>query len=150
MLDIADELKPFVTNYKINLVEVRDNKIVFKNQKNKDLFALLKIIYDNKTDRKKKRQQLEQYSNNRTIDETVIKVVASTTNVGMDILKKEDEVTVCALWDEVREEGRNEGENKLATLINRLIADKRQDDISKATTDENIRQEMYKEYGITD
>jgi hypothetical protein len=47
-------------------------------------------------------------------------------------------------------QGIPKGENKLATLINKLIEDKRQEDISKVTTDENIRQKMYKEYGIID
>jgi hypothetical protein len=47
-------------------------------------------------------------------------------------------------------QGINQGENRLAQLINRLIADNRQEDIAKVTTDEAIRKEMYKKYGIVD
>jgi flagellar biosynthesis/type III secretory pathway protein FliH len=46
--------------------------------------------------------------------------------------------------------GISQGENKLAQLINLLIADNRQEDIAKVTTDEAIRKEMYKKYGIVD
>jgi hypothetical protein len=46
--------------------------------------------------------------------------------------------------------GISQGENKLAQLINLLIADNRQEDIAKVTTDEAVRKEMYKKYGIVD
>jgi hypothetical protein len=47
-------------------------------------------------------------------------------------------------------QGISQGENRLAQLINQLIADNRQEDIAKVTTDEAIRKEMYKKYGIVD
>jgi hypothetical protein len=47
-------------------------------------------------------------------------------------------------------EGRAVGENKLAELINRLLADNRQEDIARVTSDENVRRKMYEEYGIVD
>jgi hypothetical protein len=110
-------------------------------------------MYDGKADRQIKRQQIEDYSAQRKIDETVVKVIASVTNVNMDIFEKED-VTMCELWEEVKAEGKaegkSEGEDKLARLINRLISDKRLDDVSKASNDKTIRQALYKEYGITD
>jgi hypothetical protein len=46
--------------------------------------------------------------------------------------------------------GISQGENRLAQLINQLIADNRQEDIAKVTTDEAIRKEMYKKYRIVD
>jgi hypothetical protein len=51
---------------------------------------------------------------------------------------------------EGRAEGIGQGENKLARLINELIADNRQEDVVRVTTDEKIRKEMYEKYGITD
>jgi hypothetical protein len=139
MLRLPDELKPYVNDFKINLVEVRDNDLEFHNQDNKDLFTLLKIMYDNGIDRIIKRQQLEHYSIQHNVDQTVVKVIASVTNVNMDIFEKEGDVTVCELWDEVRQEGRVEGEikgeDKLAKLINKLMNEKRFDDVTKATID---------------
>jgi hypothetical protein len=156
MLRLPDELKPYVNDFKINLVEVRDNDLEFHNQDNKDLFTLLKIMYDGNIDRKIKRQQLEHYSVQRKIDQTVVKVIASVTNVNMDIFKKEGNVTVCELWDEVRQEGKAEGriegeikgEDKLAKLINKLMNEKRFDDVTKATTDADYRKTLYTEYKI--
>jgi predicted transposase YdaD len=78
----------------------------------------------------------------------------------MGIFKKEDDVTVCELWDEVRQEGRQEGkeegrqegrqegEDKLARLISKLMTEKRFDDVTKATTDAEYRKALYDEYSI--
>jgi hypothetical protein len=44
--------------------------------------------------------------------------------------------------------GRIEGENKLASLINKMIADNKSDDIIKVTSDEVIREDYYKKYNI--
>jgi hypothetical protein len=50
--------------------------------------------------------------------------------------------------NEGRIEGINLGENRLAQLINKMVADDKSDDIIKVTTDENIRKEYYKKYNI--
>jgi hypothetical protein len=153
MLRLPDELKPYVNDFKINLVEVRDNNLVFHNQDNRDLFSLLKIMYDGKADRQTKRQQLEQYSAQRKVDQTVVKVIASVTNVNMAIFEKEEDVTVCELWDEVKKEGMTEGEAKgedrLAKLINQLMSENRLDDVTKVTMDTDYRKELYAKYSIT-
>jgi hypothetical protein len=165
MLRLPDELKPYVNDFKLNLLEVRDNDLVFHNQDNNDLFSLLKIMYDVNADRQTKRQQLEQYSTQRKVDQTVVKVIASVTNVNMDIFEKEEEVTMCELWDEVRDEGRIEGraegriegraegeikgEDRLAKLVNRLMSENRFDDVTKVTMDTAYRQELYAKYSIT-
>jgi hypothetical protein len=47
-----------------------------------------------------------------------------------------------------RTKGRIEGENKLASLINKMIADNKSDDIIKVTSDEVIREDYYKKYNI--
>jgi predicted transposase YdaD len=79
----------------------------------------------------------------------------------MDIFEKEEEVTMCELWDEVRDEGRIEGriegeikgeikgEDKLAKLVNRLMSENRFDDVTKVTMDTAYRQELYAKYSIT-
>jgi hypothetical protein len=105
-------------------------------------------MYDSNIDRKIKRQQLEQYSAQRKVDQTVVKVIASVTNVNMDIFKKEGDVSVCELWDEVRQEGEKKGEDKLAKLINKLMNEKRFDDVTRATTDAEYRKTLYTEYKI--
>jgi hypothetical protein len=48
----------------------------------------------------------------------------------------------------LRIEGINLGENKLAQLINKMVADNKSEDITKITTDENTRKGYYKKYNI--
>jgi hypothetical protein len=108
MLDLPEELKPFINNFKVNLVEARDNNLVFHNQNNKDLFSLLKIIYDDMVDRKERREQIKNYEKARTIDKSVRMVIAATSKVNLNEYEKEEDATVCKLWDEVREDGRAE------------------------------------------
>ena len=47
-----------------------------------------------------------------------------------------------------RAEGRAEGENKLLSLIDALYNVGRQDDIAKLYADKNLREKLYKEFGI--
>ena len=47
-----------------------------------------------------------------------------------------------------KEEGRQEGENLLATLINKLISLGRNDDITKVTTDQAFRENLYIQFGL--
>jgi hypothetical protein len=112
MLDLPEELKPFITNYKVNLVEARDNNLIFHNQNNKDLFSLLRIIYDDSTDRRVRREQIAQYESDRNIDKSVCMAVAATSRVNLKEYEKEADAIVCNLWDEVRAEGREEGKEE--------------------------------------
>ena len=48
----------------------------------------------------------------------------------------------------LREEGREEGETRLATLLNRLFSDNRMEDARLVLTDKNLREKLYREYGI--
>lgn len=45
-------------------------------------------------------------------------------------------------------EGRQEGEAKLGLLISKLLAASRLDDATAASTDEDRRNQLYKEFGI--
>ena len=47
-----------------------------------------------------------------------------------------------------KEEGRQEGENLLATLINKLISLGRNEDITKVTTDQAFRENLYIQFGL--
>ncbi len=49
-----------------------------------------------------------------------------------------------------KQEGREEGEVRLAVLIKQLLSEKRIEDIEKVTTDPNYRKKMYKMYEMED
>lgn len=51
---------------------------------------------------------------------------------------------------DAREEGREEGEMKLAALISKLIMLGRDEDVKRAVSDEKIRGMLYKEFGMID
>lgn len=53
-------------------------------------------------------------------------------------------------WDKASciAKGKRDGEQRLATLINKLLEANRADDIPKVTTDDDYRQKLYQEYGI--
>lgn len=48
----------------------------------------------------------------------------------------------------LREEGREEGETRLATLLNHLFSDNRTEDAKLVLTDKNLREKLYREYEI--
>ncbi len=48
-----------------------------------------------------------------------------------------------------REEGRAEGENKLARLISCLLSNGKADDVETAVKDIDKRQQLYLQYGIS-
>lgn len=51
MLDISEELKPYVNDYKMHLIEARNNNLPLSHPDNRVLFQLCSIILDeNKTD----------------------------------------------------------------------------------------------------
>ena len=49
---------------------------------------------------------------------------------------------------ENQEIGKKIGETRVRTLVEKLIADGRYEDIEKMVTDEEYLQELYEEYGI--
>lgn len=67
---------------------------------------------------------------------------------------------MCEIADRIRKEGKQEGikegiqegikegESLLASLLNRLFADGRTEDVKKAVTDISARSKLYEEYGI--
>ena len=106
--------KTLVSNYDIKIIDMKKNNLNLNNQNNKDLFKVLSIVYDNEKDRKERGQELAEYEYSRRIDDKVIDVIAATTGVKIDY-GKEDKRKVCRLWEELREDGREEG--ILITLI---------------------------------
>ena len=62
MLEIPKEWKEFVNDYKMLLVEARENDLKLHNINNQDLFNLLEILLDTKTPQSKIREKAMQYS----------------------------------------------------------------------------------------
>jgi hypothetical protein len=136
MLNLPEELKPFINNFKVNLVEARDNNLIFHNQNNKDLFSLLRIINNNSLDTKTRRKQIQDYENAHDIDKSVRMAIAATSKVSLKKYEKESDATMCKLWDDIRNEGIAEGEalgrtnGRRDDIISMLTNGKKPEDIS--------------------
>ena len=111
MLVIPDRIKSFVGNYPINIIQMRDSRLLFHNQYNVDLFTVMSIVYDNEKTMDQKIEELGQYESERDIDEKVIDVIVATTNLKVN-KKKAGEQKMCTFWDELREYGKNEGKRE--------------------------------------
>ena len=113
MLEIPEELKPYVNDYKMLLVEARENALQFHNMNNKDLFSLLEIILDSSLSKNERKEQAIEYSRKNKTDRNVAITVAGATNTKLDysVLEKGED-GMCTLFKEIAEEGRAEGEAK--------------------------------------
>ncbi|MDD6572289.1 MAG: hypothetical protein PUF12_07915 [Thermoflexaceae bacterium] len=86
-------------------------------------------------------------------------MIAVMTETGklLEIMKNVEETggyNMCKAIDEMvkagERRGMEQGETQLGLLISRLFADGRTNDVQKVATDERIRKEFYREYGIAE
>ena len=112
LLEIKEELKPFVTNHKINVFDYHDDKDFsrFKTD-NRFLFELL----SNSEDKNKTEEIIKKYLDDYSLDEEVAQAIFGMLDIREDIDKykkkteKGDVVNMCKAWEEQKESGRREG-----------------------------------------
>lgn len=111
MLDIPDKMKPFVNDYKMLLVEARQNNLIFHNINNAAFFNMLKIVLGKGITADEARKKVTEYAMEHDVDKTVVMTVAGATNRKIDYnaLSKKGDVTMCTLFDEIAKEGKTEG-----------------------------------------
>lgn len=123
VLDIPDKLKPFVNDYKMLLVEARQNNLIFHNMTNIAFFDMLKVVLDKSITKNEAKEKVIEYALEHNVDETVVMTVAGATNRKIDYnaLSKKGDVTMCTLFDEIEKEGVLKGEIKgIQALIESL------------------------------
>jgi hypothetical protein len=79
MLNIPEEMKPFVNDYKMLLVEARQNNLTLHNMNNRDLFNLLEIILNKSGSLHETQQEAIDYATEHTVDKSVVMTVAGAT-----------------------------------------------------------------------
>ena len=111
MLDIPDQMKLFVNDYKMLLVEVRKNNLKLHNIDNRDLFNLLDIFLNNNESRVKRREQALHYAKENQVNKTVVMTVASTANCQLDYeeLNRNGGKNMYSVFQETWNEGREKG-----------------------------------------
>ncbi|MBQ4514215.1 MAG: hypothetical protein II969_14565 [Anaerolineaceae bacterium] len=99
-----------------------------------------------------------------TVSRDTANVINAVTHSGLKIPENEEVVNMCKAIEDIRTEGYNEGrdkgynegrdkgynegENRLGKLIIKLSNLGRIEDISKAASDSDFRQKLYKEFQI--
>lgn len=151
MLNIPKEVEPFINNYKMLLVEARENNLILHNVNNQDLFSLLEIILDTSTPRKEAKQRAIDYSESHKPDKSVVMTVAGAANIKLDYSSLERGGDyMCTLFQEIEEEGKVQG---MAQGVAKGIIEMgkaynipEQDIIEKLQSALNITLEQAKEY----
>ena len=111
MLDIPEKIVRYVNDYKILLVEARQNDLVLHNMNNVDLFNLLEIILDDRMPKYEAKKRAIQYGEEHQVDKSVVMTVAGATNSKIDYNAFEKgEVTMCTLFEEIAKESEAKGE----------------------------------------
>lgn len=110
MLDIPDKMKPFVNDYKMLLVEARQNDLTFHNMNNVAFFDMLKVILDKNLSKDEAKEKVIEYALKHNVNKTVVMTVAGATNSNIDYNAFEKgDGDMCTLFEEIAEEGRVKG-----------------------------------------
>ena len=113
MLNIPEKMRKYVNDYRMFLVEAKENNLVLHNVNNRDLFNLLEILLDTGLPKNKVKEKAIQYSEEHEIEKTVIMTVAGATNTKLDYnLLTEGEDRMCTVFKEIAKEGEVRGEAK--------------------------------------
>jgi hypothetical protein len=111
MLDIPEEMQPFVNDYKMLLVEARQNNLTLHNMNNRDLFNLLEIILNKSGSVHETQQEAIDYATEHTVDKSVVMTVAGATKCKIDYnaFERKGDADMCTVFEETRKEGVIEG-----------------------------------------
>ena len=111
MLNIPKEMKPFVNDYKIHLVEARKNNLKLHNINNRDLFNLLGILLDRDGKLNEIKEKAIKYAREHEVEKSVIMTVAGAANCKMDynLVERKGDADMCTVFEETRLEGLEQG-----------------------------------------
>lgn len=111
MLSIPQEMKPFVNDYRMLLVEAGRTNLPLCNTANAGLFEMLGIAFDSTKPAKQTREELIKYAKENAVGTEVVMAVAGAANYQIDysIFEKGDD-RMYRVFEETLEEGRAEGE----------------------------------------
>lgn len=113
MLNIPEEMKQYVNDYKMMLVEARQNNLTLHNANNVDFFNLLEIILDRSIPRNEVKERAIQYSEQHGTDKSVIMTIAGTANSKIDYHSFEKgDGRMYTLFDEIARESEAKGIEK--------------------------------------
>lgn len=154
MLEIPSGWKPFVNDYPMHLIEVRNQNLIFHHRDNQNLFALFQILYEHSQLSSERKQAAIEYTRKHPVDPEVLSVIASSSqfpDVAKQQLNTKGEHTMCQVFDEIFNEGKKEGHTA------GLVAGKEEGSITQmiriylkfGTPTQTILEEMEKELHLS-
>lgn len=114
MLDIPEGMEKYVNDYKMLLVEARENNLKLHNMNNVDLFNMLEILMDRERPLTETREKAISYAIEHKVGRPVVMAVAGAARCRVDygLIGEEGEGGMWAVFEETRKEGIIEGEQK--------------------------------------
>ena len=111
VLDITERMKPFVNDYKMMLVEARENKLTLHNMNNVYFFKLLEILLDKSRPLNEIMKRAIEYAKEHSVDKDVIMTVAGATNCKIDYsaFDRKGDADMCTVFEATRTEGEAKG-----------------------------------------
>lgn len=150
MKKFPDEAWEFIDEVKLHIFEMRYLPKEIRKKFQSDMRIVVDFLAEGegyRSDRKIK---------HKAVLIKMIKVLSGETDTD-DIekwmeeqgIREEDELTMCELFDQYvrqgRKEGRREGENRFARLVQTLMDDGRSEELKRAVSDLNYRERLYME-----
>lgn len=117
MLNIPKEMLRYVNDYRMLLVEARENRLKLHNINNRDLFNLLEILLDKSKPLYETKEKAIDYTKRHKVNKSVVMTVAGAANCKIDYnaLDRKGDADMCTVFEETRIEGRAE---EIVTLGN--------------------------------
>lgn len=151
-------------DYRVHLIHMRDIPEEALQKMDSDLKYVLGLMKRTGSRKRYEAFILENKEYFSRMPKSAVDVVDVCTNIG-NIRKHlqfepgergEEEADMCKALYEIeryaerkgRKQGIEQGEDRLASLINKLLADGRTEDVKQAAADEAARKQFYQEYGI--
>lgn len=124
MLHIPEQMKEFVNDYKMLLVEARQNNLIFHNINNKDLFNLLEILLDKHRPWHETKDMAIEYANKHNTDKSVIMTATGAVNCKLNYDSFDiGGADMCTVFEENWADGKAVGlaEGKTAGLAEGIV-----------------------------
>ncbi len=111
ILNIPMEMVSYVNDYRMLLVEARQNDLYFHNGNNRDLFNLFKILLDQNNSIRDKKEKAIEYTKEHEVSDTILKTVAGAASckIDFDTLNQEGGNSMWSVFEETAREGKAEG-----------------------------------------
>ena len=111
MLNIPEEMKQFVNDYQMLLVEARENDLKLHNINNQDFFNLMEILLDNSRPMNETKDRAIDYAREHEVNKSVVMTVAGAANCKLDYNAFEKgDGGMCTLFEKIAKESEAIGE----------------------------------------